>query len=102
MPTIVIVPGAWSPPHFYSQLQEHFTSKNVNAKVIPHVATGAEPLTRPWTTTSPTCIPHWPSYPMPEKTSSSWPIPMADLSVPAPSRDPRNMNAKRTATQAES
>ncbi|KAK1145509.1 hypothetical protein N8T08_004067 [Aspergillus melleus] len=43
LPTIVIAPGAWSLPPFYSQLEEQFTSKNLKTKIIPHVTTGAEP-----------------------------------------------------------
>ncbi|KAE8154362.1 Alpha/beta hydrolase fold-1 [Aspergillus avenaceus] len=45
-PTMVLVPGAWSTPSFYSSLQSLLVNRGFQVLVTQHASTGAEPPTK--------------------------------------------------------
>lgn len=45
-PTIVLVPGAWSPPDIYSELQSNLSARGIHSETVQHPSTGAEPATK--------------------------------------------------------
>ncbi|KAJ5633375.1 hypothetical protein N7490_009714 [Penicillium lividum] len=45
-PIIVLVPGAWSPPDIYSELQSHLLARGLHSEAVQHPSTGAEPATK--------------------------------------------------------
>lgn len=42
-PTIVLVPGAWTTPAFYTQLSSNLSEKGLATETVAHPSAGAEP-----------------------------------------------------------
>lgn len=45
-PTIVLVPGAWATPTFYTQLSSNLSEKGLTTETVAHPSAGAEPPTK--------------------------------------------------------
>lgn len=45
-PTIVLVPGAWATPAFYTQLSSNLSEKGLITETVAHSSSGTEPPTK--------------------------------------------------------